>query len=99
MFFPGALQLVQDLRNQKAIVAIADRVSTDPRFIRSTLGLENWPLGQSLRLVAAFLKMLTAMEEHDADNWIEAAAEILALFNRFPLIIMVEPLVSKHGPS
>jgi hypothetical protein len=99
MYFPGALELVKDLRNQKTIVAIADKVSIDPRFIQSTLGLENWPLGQGLRLMAVFLKMVKAMKEHDADNWIEAAAEILALFNRFPLIIMVEPQVSKHGPS
>jgi hypothetical protein len=99
MYFPGALELVKDLRNQKAIVAIADRVRTDPRFIQSTLGLENWPLGQGLRLVVAILKMREAVEQHDADNWMEAAAEILALFNRFPLILTGEPLVSKHGPN
>jgi hypothetical protein len=99
MHFPGALALVKDLRNQKAIVAIADRVSHDPRFIQSTLGLEDCPLGQGLRLMTAFVKMLKAMEERDADDWIEAAAEILALHDRFPLIIVGEPLVSNHGPN
>jgi hypothetical protein len=99
MYFPGALELVKDLRNQKAIVAIADKVSTNPRFIQSTLDLQNWPLGQALRLMGVFLKMVKAMKDRDADNWIEAAAEILALLNRFPLIIMDEPQISKHGPS
>jgi hypothetical protein len=99
MQFRGALALVKDLRNQKAIVAVADSVSQDPRFIQSTRGLDHCPLGQGLRLMTAFVKMLKAMEERDADDWIEAAAEILALYDRFPLIIMDEPLVSKHGPN